>query len=134
MTVFQYENARDIFQTFKASFERDALLQDEFLDAITRLLTEYNTTIYENRFVVGGAVEYILVAAFNGSGALGAKHIGKYNDRLDIEAGKRSGGDRACYSVKGVFTAPGDVRLINVLGDGGNVQWIEPTIFVLAGI
>lgn len=135
MTEFQYKNARAIFQTFKKLLEQDSLLQEEFLDALTRLLTEYNTTIYENRFVAGGAVEYILTAAFNGTSVLRAKHIGKYNDRLDIEVRKSVNEDESTsYSVKSVFTAPSSVRLINVLGDAGNAQWIEPTIFVLAGI
>lgn len=135
MPELLYKNAREVFRLFKVAFEGDITLQKEFLDAISRLLTEYNTTIYENRFVVGGAIEYILVAAFNALDSVRAKHIGKFNDRLDIEAGKKDDREKtAHYSIKGVFASPGDIRLINVLGEGGNAEWKEPTIFVLAGI
>ena len=55
-----YTQEREIFERLKTNCSEDA--RHEYELAIHTLLEHYNTTIYENRFVVGGAVEVFTYA------------------------------------------------------------------------
>ena len=55
-----YTQEREIFERLKTNCSADA--RHEYELAINTLLSRYNTTIYENRFVVGGAVEVFTCA------------------------------------------------------------------------
>lgn len=122
---FQAERAA--FRKLKQSVEDDPELKHELETAFRELLTRFATTIYENRFVVGGAIEVILLAALRASG-IEARDVGAEETRIDIRI--PTGG----FSVKGHFSNSGDVRLINVLGDSEQTAWKEATLFVLYGI
>lgn len=122
---FQAERAT--FKQFKQSVEGDPELKHELETAFRELLTRFATTIYENRFVVGGAIEVILLASLRASG-IDAQDVGGKETRIDIRI--PDGG----FSVKGHFSNSGDVRLINVLGDSERTAWNEATLFVLYGI
>ncbi|MCX7911242.1 MAG: hypothetical protein N2505_06680, partial [Endomicrobia bacterium] len=122
-----FEDARIIFKKFRKKFLKDLILQQEFLDAIRKVLSLYDTKIYENRFIVGGVVEFIVLAAFKGLGFRG-RHIGKESERFDIEI--INDNKIVMYSVKSSFTMS-DIRLINVLGKSESTRWEEPTIFIL---
>src|SRR3990172_8976444 len=123
-----YEQERAIFRRFKTELERNEVLRREVESAIEALLSEYNTTLHENRFVVGGVLEHIIGAAMRAAG-IEATNVGKFNPRIDISAPGAEG-----FSVKGGFTGAGPIRLINVLGEGVGGGWQEATIFVLTGI
>lgn len=123
-----YEQERTVFRLFKTELERNEVLRSEVESAIEVLLSEYNTTIHENRFVVGGVLERIIGAAMRAAG-IDATNVGKVNPRIDISVPGAEG-----FSVKGGFTGAGPIRLINVLGGGVGGGWREATIFVLTGI
>lgn len=122
-----FNNAKQIFEEYREKFLKDNILREEFLDAVKNLLSLYNTKIYENRFIVGGVMEFIVLASFKGLN-FNAKHIGKENERFDIEVIHNS--TSVLYSIKSTFTKS-DIRLINVLGKSIKTKWEEPTIFIL---
>ncbi|MCX7993390.1 MAG: hypothetical protein N2651_06945, partial [Fimbriimonadales bacterium] len=118
---------RAAFTQFKQECEKDTVLKNDIETALTELLGRFSTAIYENRFVVGGALEVIMVAALRAAG-VEAVDIGAREERLDIRI--PDGG----FSVKGHFRGSGDIRLINVLGDSSQAKWEEATLFVLHGV
>ena len=121
------ETAREIFLNIKTLLSRDKYQDNisEFETALKRLITQYDTSNWENRFVVGGAVE-ILFCAFLNSIGLGCERL-KETTRYDLCI---KGID---FSLKSNFTGSGDIRLINILG-GQPVPWQEPTIFFISGL
>ncbi len=126
-----YETARKIFTHFKEGASHHPELRAEIEDVFASLFRDYNTGIYENRFIVGGVVEFLIVAAFNAIPDLAATHIGKTNPRLDFEATLMGLSAPSIFSVKSSLVANGDIRLTNFLGAGTLITWDEPTIFVL---
>jgi len=117
------------FKEFKTYLDQSPDLKSEVELAFTMLLGEYDTAVYENRFVVGGVCEYIVGAAFRAAG-IDALNTGALNPRIDIQLPDCEG-----YSVKGSFThGYGDIRLINSLGSADDLEWIEATIFIFSGM
>jgi len=120
---------RHWFKEFKAYIDQSSDLKSEVELAFEMLLGEYDTAVYENRFVVGGVCEYIIGAAFRAAG-IDALNTGALNTRIDIQLPDCEG-----YSVKGSFThGYGDIRLINSLGSADDLEWIEATIFIFSGL
>ncbi|CUS85317.1 hypothetical protein [Candidatus Kryptobacter tengchongensis] len=64
-----FKKSRDLFRELKLKIESERYeeIKSEFVNAIVMLLKEYDTAIYENRFVVGGAVEHIFCRFIKGS-------------------------------------------------------------------
>ena len=121
---FNFE--RKVFRRLKS----DCSLRSkaEFELAISVLIRKYNTTIYENRFVVGGAVEMFVYALLKSVG-IDCTLYGAQTKSGDILLPA----DRK-LSVKGTFTGgPTDIRLLNKLG-GGERCWDTATLFVVANI
>jgi NAD+--asparagine ADP-ribosyltransferase len=77
----KYTSAQNLFKYYAKKFKEDILLQEEFLDAINKILNLYDTRIYENRFIVGGVIEFIVLASFRALG-FDATHIGKISQLL----------------------------------------------------
>lgn len=123
-----YEREREAFNELKVAIESDSILKTDIENAFQAVLTRYATRIYENRFLVGGVTEVILVSALRAAGIL-AEDIAAQDDRYDIRI---PGGH---FSVKGHFSSGvSDIRLINVLGDSSKSEWDTGTIFVFAGL
>lgn len=122
---FQAERAA--FEQFKRAVENDPVLKQDIETALRELLGRFSTSIYENRFVVGGALEVIMVAALRAAG-IDAADVGAEEERIDIRI---PGGG---FSVKGHFRGSGNIRLINVLGESSQTIWSEATLFVLHGV
>lgn len=122
----QYRFEREAFAQLKRVMEEDAQLRQEVETVIAQLLERFDTSIRENRFIVGGVVEVIICAALRASG-IPAEDVGISDQRIDIRI--PNGG----FSVKGHFRT-GDIRLINVLGDSESASWDTATIFVLHGV
>ena len=102
--------------------------QQEFELAIATLLERYNTTIHENRFVVGGAVEVFTYALLLTVG-IDCTLYGSQSRSGDILLPN----DRK-LSVKGAFVGgPTNVKLMNKQG-GGDREWDTATLFVVSGI
>lgn len=122
-----YERHQCVYQQLRTGLENAPVVLDELLHALTLLISEYNTSIRENRFVVGGVTEIILAAAMRCVGIKDAQARGLDLDGEDIV------GRGYRISVKASFTGRRDaIRLMNALGDANQRVWQVPTIFVLA--
>jgi hypothetical protein len=118
---------REAFEKLKRAVERDKDLREDIELAIGQLLKRFATSIRENRFIVGGVLEVILVAALRAAG-VEAEDAGVSEQRIDIKI--PMGG----FSIKGHFRGTGAIRLINVLGESPEAEWDTATLFVLHGI
>ncbi len=121
-----YTQERRVFDRLKSDCSDEA--KQEYELAFDILLTRYNTTIHENRFVVGGAVEVFTYALLRSVGI----DCTLYADQTmsgDILLPR----DRK-LSVKGVFTGGANsVKLINKLGEGDR-PWNTATLFVVSEV
>lgn len=120
-----YSIAREVFSLFRERISADRELASEFQMAIVTLRSSYNTAIYENRFVVGGAIEHLVVAAFNGA-KMPAAHVGRGDTRIDVRVQAKN--NDAGFSTKASFSTL-SARLINTLGSSEPI-WREPTLFL----
>lgn len=121
---------RDIFRAWSKAVSTDAELKKHLEDATRQVLTAYDTAIYENRFIVGGVVEYIVLAAINGSGVATGKHVGAKQKGVDVRIDTFCG--KSCVadiSIK--YSSSGNIRMINTLGTSMDAHWNEATLFVL---
>lgn len=84
----RFREERQAFQQLRETLRGAPELREEVEIALREVLRSFPTTIRENRFVVGGVIEVILVAAFRASG-IPAADVGPRADRVDIESGDR---------------------------------------------
>lgn len=124
-----YAEEKWAFNEFKAALISDARLRNEYEQAIESVVREYNTSIFENRFITGGAVELFTMWTMRSIG-IDASKVGAQLRGADIQLPR---GGR--LSIKSSFTSPpGAIRLINVQGQSKGARWTDATIFVLAEI
>ena len=124
--LYQNQGARRIWTRFKSGLENSPSLLDELLGAVSNLIGDYNSSIRENRFIVGGATERILATAMRATGIRNVQSRGLAQDEEDLVV------DGVGISVKSSFTGRREqIRLVNTLGDSGT-QWSAPTIFIIA--
>ncbi|MXW63302.1 MAG: hypothetical protein F4Y00_06700 [Bacteroidetes bacterium SB0662_bin_6] len=118
-----YETQRLLFKQLK----RDCsdLSVREYEQAVSVLVQRYNTTIHENRFVVGGAVEF-LTYAFLRSAGIECTHRETEHGLILPDGNK--------ISVNGVFQGGAqNVTLMNKRGTGER-SWLIPRLFVVSGV
>ena len=122
----KFEKARDLFQKIRNDLMGERYRDNihEFLIALKKLIFEYNTANWENRFVVGGALEILFCSLLKSIG-YDCKWLNEARYDLLINGIK--------FSIKSNFTGKGDIRLINILGNK-MVQWSEPTLFFISNI
>lgn len=124
-----YSEERWAFNEYRKALKKNYKLRSEYEKAIDSVVSDYNTSIYENRFITGGAVEIFTLWAMRASGI----EISQVSSQLRGADLQLPRGGR--ISVKSSFTSPpGDIRLINVQGESLETEWEEATIFILAGI
>lgn len=124
-----FPEERWAFKAFADGLKADERLLSDYEEAISSVVTEYNTSIFENRFIAGGAVELFTIWAMRSIG-IDATKVGAQLRGADIQLPK---GGR--LSIKSSFTSPpGAIRLINVQGSTARAVWADPTIFLLAGV
>ena len=131
----QFSSERAFFLLYKEAIERDPILLAEVVAAIDAVLTRYNTSVWENRFIVGGVVEQIIGASARDLG-LDVENAGKQNQGYDLEL---EGSARTGISIKGVFaTANGMHNLVNVRTSNPDRdlrdRWTTATIFVMSEV
>lgn len=119
-----FREARNVYQDIKRKMEDNRYAQnvEEFKEALRKLITEYNTANWENRFVVGGALEVLFYALLR---SMNFQCRWLHEARYDLEI------NGVNFSIKSSFTGTGDIRLINILGDERAV-WNEPTLFFIS--
>ena len=121
-----YAPHREIYMRLREGLTSSSDVLDELLRALGLLISEYDTSIRENRFIAGGATERILAATMRSVGISQARARGLDLDDEDIVVGDCQ------ISVKASFTGGRQaIRLINTLGDSA-ATWRTATIFVLA--
>lgn len=122
----QYKQEQRVFRRLKKDCTENAKQQYE--QAVSEVLGSYNTTIYENRFVVGGAVEVFTYALLRTVGI----DCSLYGDQAT--SGDILLPNGRILSVKGTFTGgPSNIKLVNKLG-GGHRPWTAATLFVVSGV
>lgn len=131
----QFSSERTFFLLYKEALDRDEVLRHEVVGAIDAVLTRYNTSVWENRFIVGGVVEQIIGASARDLG-LDVQNAGKQNQGYDLEL---EGPNGAGISIKGVFaTTSGMHNLVNVRTSDPErdlrERWTTATIFVMSEV
>ena len=121
-----YTPHREIYRQLRDGLTDSPNVLDELLRALGLLISEYDTSIRENRFIAGGATERILAVTMRCVGIADVRARGLDLNDEDIVV------DGHQISVKASFTGGRQaIRLINTLGDSAAV-WRTATIFVLA--
>lgn len=122
-----YSGERNFFASFRDGLQGDPALANEVVGAIRDLLTRYGTTVWENRFIVGGAIEQIVGSAGRALG-ITVDNTGKANQGYDLEL---PGGQP--ISLKALLSTLGRINLVNVRGSGTGASWNTATIFIIRG-
>ena len=120
-----YSQERRAFERLKSDCSPECKL--EFEASVGTLVERYNTTIYENRFIVGGAVEIFTYALLRSVGIA-----------CTLYADQSKGGDilmpnEKKLSVKSSFTGISNVKLLNQMGPGTR-NWDTAALFVISGV
>ena len=124
MSSYTYE--RRVFQRLKSDCSDEA--KHEYELAFDTLLSRYNTTIHENRFVAGGAVEVFTYALLCSVGIACTLYADQSKSGDILLPNDRK------LSVKGTFAGgPTDIKLMNKLGEGDRM-WATATLFVVSEI
>lgn len=115
------------FDLLRDTLARDAALRGELESALRLNVDRVNPTDPGNRFVVGGAVEWIIAAAAWHAGALSVPggHSARGFDLMDLQRAARG-----MWSVKSASSkAKSEWRITNGLG-GSGTGFRDATVFV----
>ncbi|MXX95892.1 MAG: hypothetical protein F4039_10725 [Gammaproteobacteria bacterium] len=100
----------------------------EFEEALRILIERYNTTLYENRFIVGGAVEVFTYALLRSVG-VACQLYGDIEKSGDILLPNHKH-----LSIKSSFKGGlSNIRLLNKMGEGERF-WDTATLFIVANV
>ena len=123
--AMNFDTEKNCFRQFKDNLRSEAKAEYEL--GIKRPITKYNTTIRENRFIVGGIVEIFTLALMRSTG-IKIDPYGREAVRGDLilPSGQM-------FSVKTSFTGKGSIKLINKMGDS-IPSWETATPFVVSNI
>ncbi len=115
---------RRAFEYLRENMPDDA--RTEFLDALKQIVLQYNTTIPENRFTVGGVVEHLVCALLKATG-LNVTFMADEDHGYDLMLPHGKG-----LSVKSQFTRNRQgIGLINTRGNTKPERWKDATLFVI---
>ena len=121
-----FTRERSAFRQVVTTFERRPEVEAAYLAVVADVVGHYNTSIYENRFTVGGAVEIMTLLLLRACG-ISAQPAGQESTGIDIHL---AGG--AALSIKSQFApSPGQFNLVNTRS-GSDATWDVGTIFVIA--
>ena len=123
MTSYRYE--REVFDVLRRTCSKDC--KKEYERAVKTLIYRYNTSVYENRFVVGGALEVFTLGLMRTVG-IQCKLISDRFTGADILLE-----NDLMFSLKSSFVGINDIRLINQMGKGKR-NWTTATLFILSDI
>ena len=121
-----YNQERRIFDRLKTDLKNQTKI--EYENAFNVLIEKYNTSIYENRFITGGAIEVFTYALLRSVGI-----------DCNMYGNQSLGGDillpnQKLLSVKGIFTGGvNNVILMNKQGSGKR-KWNTATLFIISEI
>ncbi|MGI9249722.1 MAG: hypothetical protein ACR2PR_00755 [Pseudohongiellaceae bacterium] len=122
----KFTKERKAFDHLRDNYEQE--VAEEYILAVGTVLERYNTTIYENRFVTGGAVEIFTCALLRSVGLECTLYASQERSGDLLLPGGRQ------ISVKGTFTGgASNIKLVNQLGEGSR-PWSTATIFVVSEV
>lgn len=121
MTPFKF--AREAFNHLRTKSATVGI--QEFEGAIETLVKRYNTTLHENRFIVGGVLKVFTLGLLRTVGI-----------DCKLVSDRATGGDilltnGAVLSLKSSFVGVNDIRLVNKMGEGTR-NWTIATLFVVS--
>lgn len=122
-----HSSGSDSFDTLRDGLGRDQSFRAEVERALHVNVNRVNPSDRGNRFITGGAVEWIVAAAAWHCGVLSVPggHSENGYDLLDLQTAARG-----LWSVKSQTAASaGDFRMSNGLGGGGR-GFADPTVFL----
>ncbi|MCF6192525.1 MAG: hypothetical protein L3J76_05280, partial [Candidatus Hydrothermae bacterium] len=123
------DRERNDWRRFYRHIDMNPPLKTDIQTAILKTMQTYDSSIRENRFVTGGAIEVILGSALRVAN-IHIVHKGPQQSRLDLQyIDDPSQG----FSVKSMLKPSNSgTRLINVMGHTPSVDmWDHAVIFVL---
>jgi hypothetical protein len=126
---------RNFFRELSSGLAADQELRKELSESVQTVLTRYNTSVWENRFIAGGVVEQIIGATARDLG-LSVENAGKQNQGYDLEI---CSDPIVGISIKGVFASVGGMHnLVNVRSSDPDRdlsdRWSTATLFVMSGV
>lgn len=124
----KFNRHRKAFAFLKKRLEESPEIVREFENAVNTILFDYNTTVPENRFIVGGAMERFTSALLRAVG-LDCHEYSSQEHGADLLLPNKT-----YLSLKTTFTGGyKQVTLINNFGDGFRV-WKEATLFLFTEV
>lgn len=121
-----YDQERRVFNRLKKDLSEP--LKAEYEGAFKTLIERYNTTVKENRFLTGGAVEVFTCALLRSVG-IECNLYGSQSADGDIMLPNKK-----LLSIKGSFRGGAqNVTLLNKQG-GGTREWKTATLFVISEV
>jgi len=121
-----YRQERRVFDRLKKDITPKA--RQEYENACNILIERYNTTIRENRFTVGGAVEVFTCALLRTVG-IDCNLYSEQSTHGDLILPNHK-----LLSIKGVFTGGADnVGILNKQGKGTR-DWTTATLFIVSEV
>jgi hypothetical protein len=131
--MFDFE--REFFAAFRSGLNERPDVLGELIGALDAALRRYNTTVWENRFIVGGVTEQIVGSAARAVG-ISVVNAGKRNQGYDLELPTQPA---VGISIKGVFASVnGFHNLINTRGAADKdeliARWKTATVFIMSGV
>lgn len=123
-----FETERDAFKTFAENIAKKPQVLAQFEQAIEQIFWTYDTSIRENRFTVGGVIEYVMGAALRACG-VPVHHKGIVDSDIDLLLDESERG----FSIKAILKGAG-TRLVNTMGaQATEDRWRTATIFIIYG-
>lgn len=124
-----FDRERAAFLEFGRQIAGRPAVREQMEQAIEDVYWTYDTTIWENRFIVGGTIEFILGSVLRACG-IPVKHRGATKIDLDLVFEDGDGG----FSVKAILKGTG-TRLVNVMGvEPTPERWRSATLFMIPGL
>ena len=122
----KYTVERNAFEQLKNNCSNS--VKTEYIHAVKSVVEHYNTTIHENRFIVGGVLEIITCALLRDSGVkCKLSPLDEPSDDLILENDGR-------LAINGVFRGGStSVTVKNLYGKSGGI-WTSATLFVVANV
>ena len=123
-----YDAEFNAFQQLKAGLSKE--LADEFVAALENLHSRFNTTIPENRFIVGDVLDWFMHALLLSSGVKVQR-----DDRIGAGTGFILPPSQTWVSLKSEFTTKrsAHIGLVNKQGHS-RPEWTVATLFVLSEV
>lgn len=123
-----FDAERAGFRAFRDSVAQRPGALRELEASVAEVFRTYDTVVRENRFIVGGVIEFLLGCALRAAG-VPVQHKGASTTDIDLRLDGAEGG----FSVKAILRGRA-TNLVNVRGgSAGPDRWRSATLFLISG-